>query len=304
MPLFVKTEPRAWRARSQPALQRFAIAWLTGSAALCAQAQAPAAPAAQAAVLAPAEPVLRKPASPPATSMPAQGDASTPPSAAHTRWQSTLAAFAKNDLLQHPGSDGVLFVGSSTIRLWSNLSQDFRQMPVVINRGFGGSTLRDCNLLARELVVQYRPKQVLLYAGDNDLAEGATPAEVLGSFVNFVHTVRAELPGLRISYISIKPSPLRAGLLPKIRDANALIANYAQSVPELRYIDIFNPMLDKAGQPRPELFLPDRLHLNETGYRQWQSVIAAQLPAPPPAAPAALVPAAAQQRGRQAPGGS
>jgi len=210
-------------------------------------------------------------------------------SPAYARWQSTLDAFARTDLAQHPADDGVLFVGSSTIRLWSSLSQDFRQVPVIINRGFGGSTMRDCNALVRELVIQYKPRQVMVYAGDNDLAEGRAPEDVLASLQNFVRQVRAELPGTRISYISIKPSPQRLALLPQIRQANALIAGYVQTVPEMRYIDIFSPMLDAQGQPRAELFGADRLHLNDAGYRLWQSVIAADLSALPvlPTLPAA-----------------
>ncbi|MDO9405457.1 MAG: SGNH/GDSL hydrolase family protein [Polaromonas sp.] len=208
--------------------------------------------------------------------------------AAYTRWQSSLAAFAKADQAQHPAQDGVLFVGSSTIRMWSHLSDDFRQVPVIINRGFGGSTMADCTVLVRELVLKYKPRQVLVYAGDNDLAEGRSPADVLKSFTTFVQNVRSELPGTRIAYISIKPSPSRAALLPKIRETNGLISAYVQTLPDTRYIDIFNPMLAADGLPRPELFLRDQLHLNEAGYRLWQSVIAAHLPAqvaPPPGQP-------------------
>ena len=203
------------------------------------------------------------------------------PSPAYARWQSSLDAFAMHDKQQRPASDGVLFVGSSTIRMWSHLAQDFRQVPVLLNRGFGGSTMRDCNALVRELVIQYKPRQVMVYAGDNDLAEGRTPDGVLRSFMNFVRSVRAELPDTRISYISIKPSPLRLALLPHIRETNVLIARYIQTVANSRYIDIFNPMLTADGLPRPELFLADRLHLNEAGYRLWQSVIAADLSVAP-----------------------
>lgn len=203
------------------------------------------------------------------------------PSPAYARWKSSLDAFALTDKQQRPASDGVLFVGSSTIRLWPDLSQDFRQAPVVLNRGFGGSTMRDCNALVRELVIQYKPRHVMVYAGDNDLAEGRTPDGVLRSFANFVRSVRAELPNTRISYISIKPSPLRLALLSKVRETNALLAGYVQTVPNARYIDIFNPMLTADGLPRPELFLADRLHLNEAGYRLWQSVIAADLSVAP-----------------------
>ena len=119
-----------------------------------------------------------------------------------------------------------------------------------------------------------------MYAGDNDLAEGRSPAQVLESFKQFVAGVRSELPGTRISYISIKPSPLRVALLPKVREANALIAGHVRTLPNTGYVDIFGPMLDESGKPKAELFLSDRLHMNEAGYRLWRGIIAEHLPAP------------------------
>jgi lysophospholipase L1-like esterase len=222
---------------------------------------------------------------------PAQAAPATPVKVSYGQWQASFDAFARADLEKAPAKQGTLFVGSSTIRMWTTLAQDFRQLPVVINRGFGGSTMADCNRFARDLVVRYQPSQVLVYAGDNDLAEGRTPAQVLESFREFVGTVRAELPGVRIDYISIKPSPSRVGLLEKARETNALIGAYVQSLPNAGYIDIFTPMMTAEGTPRPELFLGDRLHLNETGYQLWQSIIAARLTGVP-VAPGAPAPAA------------
>jgi lysophospholipase L1-like esterase len=204
--------------------------------------------------------------------------------AAQARWQSSMAAFAASDKEHQPATDGVLFVGSSTIRLWSSLAQDFRQLPVVINRGFGGSTMADCEYFSRQLVTRYRPKQVLVYAGDNDLAEGRTPQQVLDSFVHFVQSVRSELPTTRIAYISIKPSPSRVALMPRIRETNALISAYVRNLENAEYIDIFTPMLAADGSPRPELFRGDQLHMNDAGYALWQSVIASHLPLPVTAA--------------------
>lgn len=197
--------------------------------------------------------------------------------AAVTRWKSSLSAFADSDKNLAPGTDGVLFVGSSTIRFWTHLAQDFRQLPVVINRGFGGSTMADCSLFTGELVTRYKPRHVLVYAGDNDLAEGRTPLQVMESFAHFATTVRAALPDTRISYISIKPSPSRESLLPKIRETNSIIAAYIRTLGNSEYIDIFTPMLGTDGRPRQELFLADRLHMNETGYRLWQTVISSHV---------------------------
>lgn len=230
----------------------------------------------------------------PATVTPVTLPTASPVKVSYGQWQSSFDAFARADLEKAPAKQGTLFVGSSTIRMWTTLAQDFRQLPVVINRGFGGSTMADCNRFARDLVVRYQPSQVLVYAGDNDLAEGRTPAQVLESFREFVATVRSELPGVRIDYISIKPSPSRAGLLEKARETNALIGAYVQTLPNAGYIDIFTPMMTAEGTPRPELFLGDRLHLNETGYQLWQSIIASRLTGVPAApAPAATTAAAA-----------
>ena len=207
------------------------------------------------------------------------------------RWQSSMAAFAASDRERAPVNDSVLFVGSSTIRMWSHLADDFRTLPV-INRGFGGSTMADCQYFARQLVLQYKPKQVLVYAGDNDLAEGRSPQQVLESFKGFVETVRGEMPNVRISYISIKPSPSRASLMPRIREANALLSAYVKSLPNAAYIDIFTAMLDSNGAPRTELFGPDRLHMNDSGYALWTAIVGAHVM--PPAGESAASPGAVQ----------
>lgn len=219
---------------------------------------------------------------------PAHADSAPPSSFA--AWQPTIDDFAAADLKRRPDGNGVLFVGSSTIRMWRNLAEDFRQQPVVINRGFGGSTLADCDHFVKQLVLQYRPAQVLVYAGDNDLAMGRTPAQVLQSFKRFSDAVRKELPTTRIAYISIKPSPLRAALLPSIRETNRLISAHLQTMPNAEYIDTHTPMLDANGQPRPELFLADMLHMNAKGYALWQSVIAPHLLASAAVAQAAVNP--------------
>lgn len=196
---------------------------------------------------------------------------------AYARWQSSMDAFAAADRDLAPESGGVLFVGSSTIRMWTDLREDFRQLPVVINRGFGGSTMADCNYFVKSLVVQYRPRHVIVYAGDNDLAEGRSPAHVLESFQSFVTAVRTALPDTRISYISIKPSPLRSALLPQVREANALLAGYVRTVPHSDYIDVFTPMMTAGGEPRSDLYGPDRLHMNAAGYDLWQAVVGGHL---------------------------
>ena len=130
-------------------------------------------------------------------------------------------------------------------------------------------------------MVRYRPRQVVVYAGDNDLAEGRTPLQVLDAFVRFANAVRNELPDARISFVSVKPSPSREHLMPLIRETNHMVSAYLNRLPNSEYIDIFTPMLGADGKPRAELFRGDRLHMTDEGYRLWQSVIASHLvPAP------------------------
>ncbi|MGJ7607335.1 SGNH/GDSL hydrolase family protein [Variovorax sp. LT1R20] len=206
-------------------------------------------------------------------------DATSDYLAAKARWHNELAAFARADQERLPPPGGVVFVGSSTVRMWTRLAQDFARVPGgVVNRGFGGSTLADCSLFARELVVRYKPRQVVVYAGDNDLAEGRTPLQVLDSFARFANAVRAELPDARISFISVKPSPSREQLMPQIRETNHVISAYLNLLPNSEFIDIYTPMLGADGRPRMELFRGDRLHMTDAGYRLWHSVIASHLP--------------------------
>lgn len=190
------------------------------------------------------------------------------------RWQAALDAFAAEDRVHAPQPGGVLFVGSSSIRLWDTLEAQFQGVPV-IKRGFGGSRLADCAERVPELVLPYKPRLVVLYAGDNDLAEGRSPREVVESLKAFVDTVHASLPDTRIAYVSIKPSPLRAALMPQVRETNDLARAYLATDTDLAYVDVFSAMLDPAGQPRKDLFLPDALHLNAAGYSVWREALSA-----------------------------
>lgn len=194
------------------------------------------------------------------------------------RWREAFDAWAAADKLRRPDTGGVVFVGSSSIRLWPGLESQFAgTAPVVIQRGFGGSRLDECAAHLGPLVTQYRPRQVVLYAGENDLAEGRTPQQVLDSFAAFVRGVHAELPQAQITYVSIKPSPLRAALLPRVREANRLIADYVAGRPRLDYVDVYSRMVDSDGRVRAELFGDDALHLNAAGYALWREEISARL---------------------------
>ena len=193
-------------------------------------------------------------------------------SAAPEQWKAEIDRFTAADAAHPPPSQGVLFVGSSTIRKWTSLAKDFPAVPV-INRGFGGSELSDSVSYADRIAIPYRPRLLVVYAGDNDLARGKTPAIVHGDFRAFCAKIHAALPQTRILFVAIKPSPSREKLKDKIIAANALIAAECQKDQRLGYADVYTPMLDAKGGMRPELFVQDMLHMNESGYALWTRVI-------------------------------
>jgi lysophospholipase L1-like esterase len=188
-------------------------------------------------------------------------------------WATDMARFAAEDAAMPPARHPVVFTGSSSVRLWETLASDFPGVPV-LNRGFGGSELRDAVWYADEIAIRYDPARIVLYSGDNDIFTGRTPAQVLADFRAFVARVRRKLPDTPIAFIAIKPSPSRAHLLDLQRQANALVRAEAATMRDVDYIDVFTPMLGADGQPRPELFGDDRLHMNRAGYTLWRDIVA------------------------------
>ena len=197
------------------------------------------------------------------------GCARTPVPATPTAFAAEIARFESSDRVSPPTLGGVVFVGSSSFRLWPNVAADFPGVPV-INRGFGGSTLADVVTMTPRIVLPYRPRLVVLYAGDNDLAAGRTPADVLASYEQFVALVRRTLPSTRIAFVSIKPSPSRLALIDSMRVANRLVREIIARDTLQRYVDVFTPMLRGDGRPRPEFFGPDSLHMTPAGYALWR----------------------------------
>lgn len=187
-------------------------------------------------------------------------------------WEPEIQQFEQADRDQAPEPGSVVFVGSSSIRLWESLADDFPGTPV-LNRGFGGSELQDVSRYASRIVLPYRPRLVIVYAGENDLAAGKPAEAVLTAYRALVRQIQQELPETRIAFISIKPSPSRWHLESQMRHANALVREYSSRDPRLTYIDVFPAMLDPEGRPREELFVDDRLHMNEAGYAIWRAAI-------------------------------
>lgn len=198
------------------------------------------------------------------------------PLAAAGRFAEDIEAFAAQEAARPPAPGGIVFVGSSSIRVWKTLAQDLEGYPV-INRGFGGSTLPDVNQYFDRLVTSLKPRAVVLYAGDNDLAGGRTVDQVEADFQEFARRLEQALPEARAAFVAIKPSPSRAGLMPAQREANARIRAWIGKNPRWSYVDVFTPMLDAQGRPEPLFFTRDQLHMNANGYALWRRAIRAWL---------------------------
>ena len=181
------------------------------------------------------------------------------------RWEKEIQAFEAADQKNPPPHDAILFIGSSSIRLWKTLARDFPKHEI-INRGFGGSQIADATLYADRIVIPYKPRLIVLGAGGNDLHAGKSPEQVAEDFKAFVEKVRDALPDGRIAFFAISPSPVRAADMEKQRRANQLIKDYIAYGKNLDYINIFDAFLGSDGQPREDLFVADRLHPNAAGY--------------------------------------
>lgn len=182
--------------------------------------------------------------------------------------------FKKLDSVQFPPKNAILFVGSSSIRKWEDVQSYFPDK-TVINRGFGGSELSDAIRYANDIIIPYHPRQIVIYSGENDLAysDNITPEIVLTRFKKLFNIIRSAMPGVPIIFISIKPSPSRKNLMPRMVIANTYIKQFLHSKKKTVFVDVYHKMLDEKGNPMPDIFLEDNLHMNAKGYHIWQKAI-------------------------------
>ena len=181
-------------------------------------------------------------------------------------WEKQVADYEAADRQNPPPKGGILFIGSSTIRLWKTLADDFPDHKV-INRGFGGTEIVDSTHFADRLIFPHEPKQIFLRAGGNDIHNGRLPWQVRNDFAEFVRVVHARLPKTEILYIAVSPAPARWGESDKYRELNRLIRQMALEMPRVGFVDSFDVSLTPDGKARPELFVGDQLHFSAEGYK-------------------------------------
>jgi lysophospholipase L1-like esterase len=185
-----------------------------------------------------------------------------------------IQAFKKQDSISAPPKNAILFVGSSSFTNWKDV-QDYFPGYTIINRGFGGSTLPDVIRYAGDIIFPYKPKQIVIYCGENDLAASDTVTSELVylRFRTLFQMIRKKLPNVPVVFISLKPSPSRWHLRQKMMTANELIKNFLKKRPGTAFVDVYHKMLNAEKTPVKEIFLNDSLHMNAKGYVIWQKSI-------------------------------
>jgi lysophospholipase L1-like esterase len=189
------------------------------------------------------------------------------------RFEKEIQAFEARDRQQPPPTGAVVCIGSSSMKGWHpTIAEDLAPL-TVIPRGFGGSGMNDALRYVDRIVIAYKPRAVVLYEGDNDIAGGMAPARIVETFRVFVEKVHKELPETRVYVLSIKPSISRWKLWPRMKEANHLLAQECSKDKRLIYVDVAGVMLDGNGEPRKEIFKKDNLHMTRAGYELWRDVL-------------------------------
>lgn len=180
-----------------------------------------------------------------------------------------IKAFRTQDSLQKPKDGMILFIGSSSFRLWKTANEDFHN-DTILNRAFGGATLDDVIRYQQDVVLKYNPKKIFLYCGENDIAssENVTPQIVFEHFKTLYETMRAQFPNIQIIFVSLKPSISRWSMKDRMIAANTLISDYLKQKPNAIFVNIWDKMLEN-GEPMKDIFREDNLHMNPKGYAIW-----------------------------------
>ena len=189
------------------------------------------------------------------------------------RFRAAIDAFLAADAESTPQTDAIVATGSSSMRGWhGRIAEDLAPL-TIIPRGFGGSNMNEIRYFLDELVLRYKPRAVLLYEGDNDVAIGVEPDAILGQFDAIDAAIAESLPDTRIYILAIKPSIARWHLWPTMQAANEQLKARTDNDPRLTFLDIATPMLNDAGEPLKNIFIADQLHMNGAGYDIWRDTV-------------------------------
>jgi len=190
-----------------------------------------------------------------------------------TRFEKEIRTFEHDDSTRGYRKGAVLFIGSSSIRLWKTAAESFRPAHI-INRGFGGATIAEVNHYYPRIVPKYMPRMIVFYCGENDLSHDAASVDtVFADYRRFFEAVKRDLPETQLVFLSVKDSPSRMQWSDKFAGFNARVQALESGYPNFRFVDVRTPLLQKNGLPDPALFRKDMLHLNAEGYSRWEKAL-------------------------------
>jgi len=189
-----------------------------------------------------------------------------------TRFEEEIKKYIEEDISSYQKRDMIVFTGSSSVRFWATVNEDYPKHDI-INRGFGGSMMSDLYYYREDLILKYKPKQVFIYEGDNDIANGKSTKEIMKDTKTLVKAIRKALPETNIVFISAKPSVARWNFKTEYEQFNAKLEKYANRKNNMEFVDVWKPMLLKNGEVDPSLFIEDNLHMNIAGYTIWKNTI-------------------------------
>jgi len=188
------------------------------------------------------------------------------------RFEDEIRIFELIDHFEPQTEKSILFTGSSTIRKWGSIGDDLPGLNI-INRGFGGSSMKDLNHYSERIVFPYKPSSIFVYEGDNDIAGGTSPEEFIDDCIKFIRACDQHLPETEIYFMSIKPSPARWQNWKEMQKANNMLAELVGQYENVHFIDISRILLNENGSPKKNIFETDRLHLNKKGYELLSEVL-------------------------------
>lgn len=180
--------------------------------------------------------------------------------------------FKTADSAAFPAANQILLIGSSSFTMWKDVQTYFPDRKI-LNRAFGGSTLADVIRYRYDVIFPYQPKQIVIYCGENDFASSDTVTVelVMQRFTILFNYIRAKYKNVPVAYVSMKPSPSRVYLLEKYKEGNKRIKDFLAGKPNTKFVDVYSAMLDEKGEPMPDIFLKDNLHMNAKGYAIWKT---------------------------------
>jgi lysophospholipase L1-like esterase len=187
-----------------------------------------------------------------------------------------IRLFEAQDRISPPPENAILFIGSSSIKGWRSLKDNFPENDI-IQRGFGGSTSADALFYVNRIVLPYKPSKIFYYEGDNDIPKGLSEERIISEIDSFIMIVHENIPDTKIYILTPKPSYARFKLWPRYIMLNAAIKNLCNQYPFVSYVDVGTPMFDEKGILRKDIFVKDSLHMNENGYRIWSQIIRKEL---------------------------